>query len=448
MLYDRFELILLFFTYSFAGWCVETAAASLIGKRFRNRGFVSSPFCMMYGVMGLAVTVVFKDLRGSVVLLFLGCSFLCTLIQWCSGLLLEHLGKGKWWDYSNQPLNINGYISVPVSGSLGAAGTLAVLFANDLLVGVYRLLPRSARAALVWALLLVAGLDLLVSWLSILRIGRRLRIRRWNARVRFASDSLAGRIAGYVRGRIARAYPRVLRESMAGAAAAEGTAGQAKESAQVHAIPPLEIFWLFLIGALAGDRVETVFMWLTRGRWMSRSSLIWGTFSVVWGLAIGAGSALLYQDGKRSDRYLFLVGTLLGGTWEYLCSVFTELVFGAVFWDYSHIPFNIAGRINLLYCFFWGIAAVVWIRYVFPPLHRALRFFLAWERGWISAFAILFMAANIVISSAALVRYDERSRGVQAGSKVAVYLDKIYDDSVMMKKYPGAKRRSAAAGVR
>ena len=44
----------------------------------------------------------------------------------------------------------------------------------------------------------------------------------------------------------------------------------------------------------------------------------------------------------------------LGGAYEYLCSVFTELVFGKVFWDYSWMPFNLGGRINLLYCFFWG----------------------------------------------------------------------------------------------
>ena len=53
----------------------------------------------------------------------------------------------------------------------------------------------------------------------------------------------------------------------------------------------------------------------------------------------------------KGDRFLFLTGTLLGGAYEYLCSVFTELVFGKVFWDYSKIPFNLGGRINLLYCF-------------------------------------------------------------------------------------------------
>ena len=61
-------------------------------------------------------------------------------------------------------------------------------------------------------------------------------------------------------------------------------------------------------------------------------------------------------------------GTFLGGAYEYLCSVFTELVFGKVFWDYSWMPFNLGGRINLLYCFFWGIAAVVWFKILYPKI--------------------------------------------------------------------------------
>ncbi len=472
MLYNRYELILLFFTYSFFGWSVETVFASLIGKRFRNRGFVAAPFCMMYGLMGIAVTIVFKDLRRSVVLLFIGASILCAMIQWITGLFLEHMGGGKWWNYSGLPLNINGYVCAPVSAVLGGVGTLAVLFGNDVLVGFYRLLPRTLQIVIVWFLLSVATLDLLVSMLSLIHMGKKLPLRKWNARVRRFSDSIAVTITGYVKKRIVRAYPMAL-----GIPRAETADGQAEGSGPVlqgyaaavtgvreitaegplagkppaeadaaggpgQSLSHLEIFWLFFVGALLGDGVETVFMRFTRGRWMSRSSLVWGTFSVVWGLAIGAASALLFKDRKRSDTYLFLVGTLMGGTYEYLCSVFTELVFGAVFWDYKRIPFNIGGRVNLLYSFFWGIAAVIWIRLAFPAVHRGIGIFLRWEKKLISTFAIMFMAANIIISSIALIRYDERSRNIEAGNKIAVYMDQIYDDEMMLKKYPFAKRRS------
>ena len=38
------------------------------------------------------------------------------------------------------------------------------------------------------------------------------------------------------------------------------------------------------------------------------------------------------------------------------------------FWDYSKFAFNLGGRVNLLYCFFWGFAAVLWIKLIYPAL--------------------------------------------------------------------------------
>ena len=86
---------------------------------------------------------------------------------------------------------------------------------------------------------------------------------------------------------------------------------------------------------LIGDLVETVFCRITIGRWMSRSSVVWGPFSIVWGLGFALFTAILYQHRKKSDSFLFIAGTVLGGAFEYLCSVFTEMVFGTIFWDYS-----------------------------------------------------------------------------------------------------------------
>ena len=101
---------------------------------------------------------------------------------------------------------------------------------------------------------------------------------------------------------------------------------------------------------------------------MSRSSVIYGPFSIVWGLGCAFLTLLLYRYRNKSDGSIFLAGTLLGGAYEYICSVFTEMVFGTIFWDYSGFAFNLGGRINLLYCFFWGIAAVVWLKLIYPKL--------------------------------------------------------------------------------
>ena len=129
-------------------------------------------------------------------------------------------------------------------------------------------------------------------------------------------------------------------------------------------------FLLFLAGSFLGDVVETIYCRIVEGVWMSRSSVVWGPFSIVWGLGITLVTTLLYRYKDRSDVFLFCAGSFLGGLYEYACSLFTEAAFGKVFWEYSHIPFNLGGRINLLYCFFWGIASVVWMKRLYPKISR------------------------------------------------------------------------------
>ena len=177
---------------------------------------------------------------------------------------------------------------------------------------------------------------------------------------------------------------------------------------------------------------------VTGGEWMSRSSVVWGPFSIVWGLAIAMVTQLLYRYKDKPASWLFVMGTLLGGAYEYLCSVFTEVVFGAVFWDYSAIPFNLGGRINLLYCFFWGFAAIAWFKVLYPPISHMIES-LPKRFGTVLTWGLcVFMAANIAVSSAALVRYNERVRGEAAATSLAACLDEHFDDARMAKVYPKA----------
>jgi len=135
-----------------------------------------------------------------------------------------------------------------------------------------------------------------------------------------------------------------------------------------------------------------------------------------------------------------VAGTLLGGLYEYLCSVFTELVFGTIFWDYSHLPFNLGGRINLLFCFFWGIAAVVWLKYIYPPLSRLIeRIPIRWGRvgTWV---LLVFMVCNMSLSALALARYSQRQTQPDAPQNaVTAFLDARFPDARMERIYPKAE---------
>ena len=173
---------------------------------------------------------------------------------------------------------------------------------------------------------------------------------------------------------------------------------------------------------------------------MSRSSVVYGPFSIVWGLGAVLLTAVLYRYRDRSDSFVFLFGTVLGGAYEYVCSVFTELVFGTVFWDYSHLPFNLGGRINLLFCFFWGIAAVVWLKLCYPRLSgliERLPVRIGKRLTWIM---IVFMVINILVSALALGRYTQRHTMPDSPpTALSQFLDQRFPDERMERIYPNAK---------
>lgn len=427
-MYTREELIILFFVYSILGWVGETSVASIRKKQFKNRGFLSGPMCFIYGTVGVIITVFLQELRNNHIFLFMGCMIIATAIQWFVGKTLERIKQRKWWDYSGKKINFDGYICLGYSLLWGAVGYIAVKYANGVITKFYGMLPSVIRIIVLWTLIIVGIIDLLGSLLIVNHMERKIpKLFVWNRKLNKWTMRQGHKIAAHINSRIDKAHPDT-REDKAG--------GEDDDHCDF-----VQLFWLFFIGAFLGDIVETIFCRITEGVWMSRSSLVWGPFSIVWGLAIALATALLHKDRSKPDSSIFITGTLLGGAYEYVCSVFTELVFGKVFWDYSKIPFNLGGRINLLYCFFWGIAAVVWIKVLYPRLAKIIKFIREKTGCWLTVFCMIFMVINMLVSVAALIRYDQRGKDIDADNFIAEMLDEHFDDEIMKIIYPNAKQR-------
>ena len=430
--YTITEMLWLFLIYSFLGWIFEAVVGTIKNKRFTNRGFSTGPFCMVYGFAAVIMQITLADLTDNPVFLFIGCGIQATVIEWFTGKLLELVNRRKWWDYSDKKWNFDGYICLEYTILWAILGFAAVRYGNTFFLFLYKLLPAPVPAVITWILSGYTALDAAVSIAALFHL--RSKKKGQGTHTGILSSRMyraAAAFIGYVERRMAKAYPVI----------EEKSEEILKEGKFAEGCGFYKLFWLFLIGAVLGDITETIFCRLTAGVWMSRSSLVWGPFSIVWGLAIALATSLLYKDREKPDRHIFLIGTFLGGAYEYVCSVFTELVFGQVFWDYSDIPFNLGGRVNLLYCFFWGIAAVVWIKLLYPRFSRWI------ERipklaGYIATWIlVVFMAADIIVSSAALIRYDQRAGGPAADSGWEQIIDETFDDSRMEQIYPNAKQR-------
>ena len=427
MIYNTYELIWLFLIYSFLGWMLETILAATEQRRFVNRGLINGPLCTIYGVPIVILTIFGQELP--LFWLFLGAMIVATVTEWISGHMIERFYHERWWDYSNVKWNLDGYICLPASLVWGVLGTISMRWGNGLLIRIYGFLPEGIGHLLVWILAGMLVLDVTATIFALSGIGRS--TQKWEA-VDSWFTSISLRIGqwlyGHVDRRIHRAYPKTVRVEKPQRDKTVFAAGCCMQ----------KLVWLFFIGCLLGDITETIFCRITAGVWMSRSSLVWGPFSIVWGFAIAAVTDLLYKYKDRSDRFLFLMGTALGGAYEYLCSVLSEMVFGTVFWDYSEIPFNLGGRINLLYCFFWGFAAVAWFKIFYPVIS-----------GWIEKLPIcagriltwvivVFMCCNMAVSTMALIRSNERSQGIPATQSWQQTMDERFPDERMEKIYPNA----------
>ena len=101
---------------------------------------------------------------------------------------------------------------------------------------------------------------------------------------------------------------------------------------------------------------------------------------------------------------------------------------------------SLGGCVNLLYCFFWGIAAVLWMRYGYPLVLRLMKKVRSHIRPWMTAVLAVFMAVNMLTSALALARYDARTSGEAPNGQLEVFLDEHFDNARMERIYPNAKK--------
>ncbi|MBS6194157.1 MAG: putative ABC transporter permease [Clostridiales bacterium] len=446
MHYTLHQLLWFFFIYSFVGWGIGTIAAAVREKKFVDVGFLYGPFCPSYGLGGLAFAVFLPELHNRLFFLFLGGAILSFLVTIATGFVLEGFFHRKWWDYSRKRFQFGGYVNLPYTVVWGVSAVICISFVNPFLEKALLLLPAGLGNVLLIILSILILLDLAGTVSGIAAIHSRLRklslIEDVSKNLQKAADLMGNGLTGWVLRHMAKSYPSLEAKRLLEARLErEQKLESEKEKAGIFAAGCsfYKLVCLFFLGAFLGDITETIFCLITSGKLMSRSSVVYGPFSIVWGLGCVLLTALLYRYRNHSDSYIFVFGTVVGGAYEYICSVFTEIVFGTVFWDYSKIPFNLGGRINLLYCFFWGIAAVVWMKVLYPRLSGLIEKIPKRTGVIVSWVFIVFMIFNMLLSALALNRYNQRHQSsLPAQNPLEVFLDERFPDARMERIYPNA----------
>lgn len=440
MEYTLQQLCWIFIFYSFIGWCVGVIVNAVQKRKFVNTGFMSLPFCPTYGLGAVLYSIFLAELRNHFLFLFIGGAVMGAVQCVVTGVVLQRIFHRRWWDYSKKRFQFDGYLHIGHLIAFGLSAFFIFWIGNPVLILIVSWLPKLIRYTLLLGILFLMAVDCIVSVIAVLQLKiRLLRMEQLTESMQKAVNEFGNALTSRIQRRMVRAYPSLETDR-----SKETEKNDQKAFVFAQGCCFYKLVWLFLIGAFLGDIVETIFCRLSEGIWMSRSSVVYGPFSFVWGIACALLTGLLYKYKDKNDRYIFFAGTVLGGTYEYICSIFTEIVFGTVFWDYSDIPFNLGGRINLLYCFFWGIAAVVWFKGIYPRLSLLIEKIppkIGISLTWL---CISFMVFNASLSGLALSRYNERQREENIRQEINInslsrFLDQHFPDERMEQIYPNAK---------
>ncbi|WP_455580662.1 putative ABC transporter permease [Dysosmobacter sp.] len=127
-LYTTGQWVLLFFFYCFCGWVWESCYVSARQHRWVNRGFLQGPLLPIYGSGAILILFVTLPAAGNLYLVFLLGMGAATALEYLTGAVMERLFQVRYWDYSKQKCNLNGYICLTSSIAWGCFSILLVRF--------------------------------------------------------------------------------------------------------------------------------------------------------------------------------------------------------------------------------------------------------------------------------------------------------------------------------
>lgn len=418
------NLLFIFILYSFLGWTLEVITVIIKEGKFVNRGVTNGPVCTVYGLAALIITIV-SNSAPSFLEIFISGVIYGSALELIAGKILERFNKNKWWDYSQKKFNLDGYICLRYSLLWGLLSVILIKFGNPFFLFLFNSIGIFIRGIIIFILLGIIILDLATSFITLKSLKEN--------KIEKVTNRFGNAILNHILKRLDRAYPN----------SKIGKKSSKRKDNQIFAkgVSFYKLFLIFLIGGTLGDIIEVLYCRYSMGYFMSRSSVVWGEFSIVWGFAFALATLLLSRYQNRSNTYLFFFGTIMGGAFEYICSVFTEFFFGTVFWDYSKIPFNINGRINLLFCFFWGFATVIFIKLIYPYLSKMIESIPKNIGVIVTNILVIFVALDLLVTGCAMLRYNNRLDGVKATNQVEKLCDKYFNDEYMRHRWRNMKIR-------
>ena len=154
------SLFLYLFIYSVIGWICEVTFCKIVHGKWTNRGFLSGPYCPIYGFGALFIILLLKPFINNPPLIFILSILITTTLEYITSFSMEKIFNAKWWDYSNEPLNINGRVCFGTAIPFGILGLLLIYFVHPYVDILINMIPNFLVNYIIGGLISLILLDI------------------------------------------------------------------------------------------------------------------------------------------------------------------------------------------------------------------------------------------------------------------------------------------------
>ena len=125
------RLFAYFLIYGFIGFIIESIFGMITKGVLESRtSFVNSPICGIYGIGATLMIIALQKYKNSNKKMFLVAFLVGTITEYSISFLAEVILHVKWWDYSENLLNINGRVCLYYSIFWGFLGLFLIKVLN------------------------------------------------------------------------------------------------------------------------------------------------------------------------------------------------------------------------------------------------------------------------------------------------------------------------------
>lgn len=200
------------------------------------------------------------------------------------------------------------------------------------------------------------------------------------------------------------------------------------------AITYTKIFWLFLVGSVAGVIIEGLFCLITKGHWETHVVSVLAPYNILYGL----GVVLFYIGSVKFQNKPLIVQiiimTVFATALELICGLLLWHVLGMRAWDYSNKFLNYKGIICLGFSVAWGFAAFVFSK-LSPYIQMLLKHCTGKPWKIVCTVLSLVIALDLCMTGTSIFRWSERHYGIQAQTRIQRELDAKAPDDWMQKRF-------------